>query len=46
MQEPHEEGDKVWNKLHNPSAAELGITTHEQLEDFVENDLPNFNLVI
>ena len=31
--------------MHNPSAGELGITTREQLEDFVENDLPNFNLV-
>lgn len=37
--------DSHWEEIHNPFATELGITTQQQLEDFVENDLPNFKLV-
>lgn len=44
--ETHGADDRHWDELHNPSAGELGITTRQQLEDFVENDLPNFKLVM
>ena len=31
--------------MHNPVAGELGITTQQELDDFVENSLPKFKLV-
>ena len=31
--------------LHNPLCAEFGIRTAQELEDFVQNDLPEFAMV-
>lgn len=31
--------------LHNPLCAEFGIRTAEELDDFIQNDLPDFAMV-
>ena len=37
--------NQYWESLDNPVAGELGITTRQELEDFLENALPKFKLV-
>ena len=44
--EPPHAGGKYWESMHNPVAGELGITTQQELDDFVENSLPMFKAVI
>eukprot|EP00904_Undaria_pinnatifida_P000826 jgi/Undpi1/10744/HiC_scaffold_29.g13192.m1 len=44
--EPSSAGAKYWESMHNPVAGELGITTQQELDDFVENSLPKFKLVL
>jgi len=43
--EPSDGSNQYWESLDNPVAGELGITTRQELEDFLENALPKFKLV-
>lgn len=44
--EPSHTGDRFWESMQNPVAGELGITTHQELQDFVDNAIPKFKAVI
>lgn len=44
--EPSHTGDRFWESMQNPVAGELGITTHQDLQDFVDNAIPKFKAVI
>lgn len=44
LEHPHA-SNPYWESMHNPVAGELGITTQQELDDFVENALPKFKLV-
>ena len=46
MLKPSHSRDRYWEVMHNPVAGELGITTQQELDDFVDNAIPKFKAVI
>ena len=46
MKERSPAGEVFWESMKNPVAGELGITTQQELDDFVDNHLPKFKVVI